>query len=110
MLRQELEHTKAIEKAAVVACQHLDRGIELLNNFPRGLPSCCWKSWPGRCRSAVPPFHNMPPLRNSPASLARRRARNLVPAKISPVKAASSGDQALASERYRASKPSTTRE
>jgi len=36
MLRQELEHTKAIQKAAVVACQHLDRGIELLNNFPPG--------------------------------------------------------------------------
>lgn len=38
MLRQELEKTKAIQKAAAVACQHLDRGIELLNNFPPGPP------------------------------------------------------------------------
>lgn len=34
MLHQELEKTKAIQKSAAVACQHLDRGIELLGNFP----------------------------------------------------------------------------
>ena len=69
MLRQELEHTKAIEKAAAVACQHLDRGIELLNNFPPGPAVLLLEELARQVQERGPPFHNMPPC-NSPASLA----------------------------------------
>lgn len=34
MLAPELAETRAIEKAAAVACHHLSRGIELLHSFP----------------------------------------------------------------------------